>query len=161
MPPPRPAAVLASGWAVVSEQPDRLPASLQAGAVHTELAVLAPAPELVIWSLPVSEAADEHPVERLHALTGRVLAGLQDWLARPDTAGTELVVLTRHAVTTSVYDRVPDLAHAAVWALIHSAQNEHPGRIVLLDTDDTAASADNIVATVARGPGQRTPAGSA
>ena len=146
-----PAAALVSGWAVVSEQPDRLPAGLQAGAVHTELAVLAPVPELVIWSLPVSEAADEHPVERLHAVTGRVLSGLQDWLARPDTAGAELVVLTRHAVTTGVYDRVPDLAHAAVWALIHSAQNEHPGRIVLLDTDDTAASADNIVATVAGG----------
>jgi acyl transferase domain-containing protein/acyl-CoA synthetase (AMP-forming)/AMP-acid ligase II/NADPH:quinone reductase-like Zn-dependent oxidoreductase/acyl carrier protein len=133
-----PAAALTPGWALVTE--------------HTELAALAPPPELVIWRLPVAEAADEHPVEWLHALTGRALTGLQDWLARPDTAGTELVVLTRHAVTTSVFDRAPDLAHAAVWALIHSAQNEHPGRIVLLDTDDTAASEDNIAATVARRP---------
>jgi mycoketide-CoA synthase len=133
-----PAPALTSGWAVVTE--------------HTELAALAPPPELVIWRLPVAEAADEHPVARLHALTGRALTGLQDWLARPDTAGAELVVLTRHAVTTSVFDRAPDLAHAAVWALIHSAQNEHPGRIVLLDTDDTAASEDNIAATVARRP---------
>ena len=62
----------------------------------------------------------------MHSLTRRTLAGLQDWLARPDTAGTQLVILTRHAVSTSVYDRAPDLAHAAVWALIHTAQNEHP-----------------------------------
>ena len=62
------------------------------------------------------------------------------------------MVLTRHAVSISVYDRAPDLAHAAVWALIHSAQNEHPGRITLLDTDDTAATEHalfNVLAAVA------------
>ena len=76
----------------------------------------------------------------MHTLTGRVLTQLQDWLARPDTADTHLVILTRHAVTISAHDRHPDLAHAAAWALIHTAQNEHPDRISLLDTDDTAAT---------------------
>jgi polyketide synthase 12 len=139
-------------WAVVTEQPDRLPASLRAGAVHTELSTLTPAPELVIWPLPLPEATDEHPVDRLHAVTGRTLTRLQDWLARSDTVDIHLVVLTRHAVTTSVYDRAPDLAHAAARALVHSAQNEHPGRIILLDTDDTAASENNLIATLARRP---------
>ena len=52
------------------------------------------------------------------------------------------MVVTRHAVATSVYDRPPDLAHAAVWALVHTAQNEHPGRVSVLDIDDTAATDD-------------------
>ena len=56
------------------------------------------------------------------------------------------MIITCRAVSISAYDDVPDLAHAAVWALIHTAQNEHPDRIILLDTDDTAASKDNLLA---------------
>ena len=69
------------------------------------------------------------PLQRVHAVTRHTLAGLQSWLARADTVDTHLVIVTRHAVSISAYDRAPDLAHAAVWALIHTAQNEHPGRI--------------------------------
>jgi NADPH:quinone reductase-like Zn-dependent oxidoreductase/acyl carrier protein len=139
-------------WVVVTEQPDRLPASLRSGVVYPGLDTWIPAPGLVIWPLPLPDATDEHLVDRLHAVAGRTLRWLQDWLARPDTVDVGLVVLTRHAVTTGVDDRAPDLVHAAVWALIHSAQNEHPGRIVLVDADDTAASADNLSATLGRGP---------
>src|SRR5262249_19821831 len=85
----------------------------------------------------------------VHALSARVLAGLQGWLARPDTTNTLLGVLTRHAVATGVYDRAPDLAHAAVWALAHTAANEHPGRIRLIDTDDTTVSGDSLVGVLA------------
>jgi len=60
-------------------------------------------------------------VERVHALTRHVLAGLQGWLARPDTANSQLMIVTSHAVSVSAYDAVPDLAHAAAWALIHTA----------------------------------------
>jgi len=45
-----------------------------------------------------------------------------------------LVLLTRGAV--SVGTEAPDLAGAAVWGLVRSAQSENPGRFVLLDTDD-------------------------
>ena len=148
-------------WAVFTDQPDRVPAGLQGGPLHTELATVTPAPELVIWVLPVPEAADEDPLKRLHALTGRTLAHLQDWLSRPETVDTHLVVVTRHAVTTTPYDPPPDLAHAAAWALIHSAQNEHPGRITVIDTDDTAASDHNLVAAVSPATGRRTPTGPA
>ena len=44
------------------------------------------------------------------------------------------------------------MAHAAAWALIHSAQSEHPQRILVLDTDDTAATEQALLATVARWP---------
>ncbi len=80
----------------------------------------------------------------MHSLTRQVLAQLQGWLARPDTANTQLMIVTWHAVSVGAHDAVPDLAHAAVWALIHTAQTEHPERIMLLDTDETAASDDNL-----------------
>ena len=45
-----------------------------------------------------------------------------------------LVVLTRGAVGLAGED-VADLAGAAVWGLMRSAQAEHPGRMVLIDSD--------------------------
>jgi polyketide synthase 12 len=45
-----------------------------------------------------------------------------------------LVVATRGAVASPGED-VTDLAGAAVWGLVRSAQTEHPGRIVLVDSD--------------------------
>ena len=78
---------------------------------------------------------------RVHGLTRVVLARLQEWLARPQPSSTHLVVVTRGAVSVGAADGSPDLAQAAVWALLHSAQNEHPGRISVVDSDDTAASA--------------------
>ena len=62
------------------------------------------------------------------------------------------MVLTRHAVTTSAYDHTPDLAHAAAWALIHSAQNEHPGRITLIDTDESPATEHTLLTRLTQRP---------
>jgi polyketide synthase 1/15 len=79
-------------------------------------------------------------VSSVRAATHAALQVLQRWLADP--AGT-LVVLTHGAVGLSGAD-VGDLAAAAVWGLVRSAQAEHPGRIVLIDTDtpvDAAALA--------------------
>ena len=45
-----------------------------------------------------------------------------------------LVVATRGAVAAPGED-ITDLGGAAVWGLVRSAQTEHPGRIVLVDTD--------------------------
>ncbi len=33
--------------------------------------------------------------------------------------------------------RPGDLAHAAVWGLVRSAQSEHPDRLVLVEAEDT------------------------
>ena len=56
---------------------------------------------------------------------------VQDWLADDRYADSRLVVLTRGAVG----DDGTDLAGAAVWGLVRSAQAEHPGRFVLVDVD--------------------------
>ena len=68
----------------------------------------------------------------VYTATHQVLGALQSWLAA-DRAAT-LVVLTHGAVGV-VGEDVTDLAGAAVWGLVRSAQSENPGRILLVDTD--------------------------
>jgi mycoketide-CoA synthase len=89
-------------------------------------------------------------VTAVYAATRAVLPVLQSWLAR-DEAGT-LVVSTRGAVGLPGED-VTDLAGAAVWGLVRSAQTEHPGRIVLVDTD-VPLEPDAIAAVLAVGEPQ-------
>ena len=64
-----------------------------------------------------------------------------------------LVVVTRRAVGLDDED-VPDLAGAAVWGLVRTAQVEHPGRFVLVDTDGLAASDVVLADAVATGEPQ-------
>ncbi|OBB81207.1 polyketide synthase [Mycobacterium colombiense] len=71
-------------------------------------------------------------VKAVHAAAAEILAALQSWL-RDENAGV-LVVQTRGAVALAGED-VSDLAGAAVWGLVRSAQAEHPGRMVLIDSD--------------------------
>ncbi|MFJ9843656.1 amino acid adenylation domain-containing protein [Kitasatospora sp. NPDC101155] len=73
------------------------------------------------------------PPARALAAASAVLADLQAWLADEDAGDGRLVVVTQRAVGT---DAEADPAEAAVWGLVRSAQTEHPGRIVLVDTDD-------------------------
>ena len=62
----------------------------------------------------------------------RRLGVLQSWLA--GDGSRVLVVLTHGAVGLAGED-VTDLAGAAVWGLVRSAQAEQPGRVVLIDSD--------------------------
>ncbi|ORB15344.1 type I polyketide synthase [Mycobacterium noviomagense] len=92
-------------------------------------------PHEVFESLPADAPAGVY--ERTH----QALAAVQAWLSERDS-GT-LVVVTRGAVSVAGED-VSDLAGAAVWGLVRSAQTEHPGRLVLADVDaplDDAAMA--------------------
>ncbi|MGZ5112556.1 MAG: SpnB-like Rossmann fold domain-containing protein, partial [Usitatibacter sp.] len=68
----------------------------------------------------------------VYVATHQALAAIQSWLAEHDSG--VLVVATRGAAALPGED-IADLAGAAVWGLVRSAQTEHPGRIVLVDTD--------------------------
>ncbi|MEV6979599.1 SDR family NAD(P)-dependent oxidoreductase, partial [Kitasatospora sp. NPDC093806] len=72
----------------------------------------------------------------------QALALLHTWLdeRRMGTPTGVLVLVTAHAVATHPGEDVPDPAAGAVWGLVRTAQTEHPDRLVLLDTDATAAS---------------------
>ncbi|MER6129980.1 SDR family NAD(P)-dependent oxidoreductase, partial [Streptomyces sp. NPDC001795] len=65
--------------------------------------------------------------EDVRSMTGDVLAAVQAHLTSA-MGDNRLVVLTRGAQD--------DPAQAAVWGLVRTAQNEHPDRLVLVDTDD-------------------------
>ncbi|MFF4159935.1 SDR family NAD(P)-dependent oxidoreductase, partial [Streptomyces sp. NPDC001678] len=75
-------------------------------------------------------------VRSTHELTARVLGLLQSWLVEERFEESRLTFVTRGATTGG------DLAGAAVWGMVRSAQSENPGRfgLVDLDGDDTAAS---------------------
>ncbi|TDC77256.1 SDR family NAD(P)-dependent oxidoreductase, partial [Micromonospora sp. KC606] len=81
----------------------------------------------------------------------RAMHAVQDWLARPST-GT-LVVVTRGAVPAGGAE-VTDLAAAAVWGLLRSAQAEHPDRFVLLDADRPARVPELLAELLATGEPQ-------
>ncbi|MBO0855773.1 MAG: SDR family NAD(P)-dependent oxidoreductase, partial [Nocardia sp.] len=76
--------------------------------------------------------ADGEVVADVRAQLLRVLAVLRSWSAHRHPG--RLVVVTRGAVALPAED-VTDLAGAAVWGLVRSAQTENPDRIVLVDTD--------------------------
>ena len=75
------------------------------------------------------------PVVATHELTGWVLRQLRYWLAQERCTGIPLIVWTRGAVAAGPGETVTDLAAAAACGLVRSAQTEHPGRIIQLDTD--------------------------
>ncbi|MGO9508801.1 MAG: SDR family NAD(P)-dependent oxidoreductase, partial [Mycobacterium sp.] len=79
-----------------------------------------------------SLAAEHDPVAGSYERTHQALAAVQSWLTERDSG--VLVVATRGAVGLAGED-VTDLAGAAVWGLVRSAQTEHPGRVVLVDSD--------------------------
>ncbi|MGC2654972.1 MAG: SDR family NAD(P)-dependent oxidoreductase, partial [Mycobacterium sp.] len=90
-----------------------------------------------------SVASEGDPVSETYRRTHEALAAAQSWLTERDSG--VLLVATRGAVALPGED-VVDLAGAAVWGLVRSAQTEHPGRIVLMDSD--AALDDSAVARV-------------
>ncbi|MBO0884883.1 MAG: polyketide synthase dehydratase domain-containing protein, partial [Mycobacterium sp.] len=93
-----------------------------------------------------SEGSDGDLLAETYRRTHDVLAALQSWLSGHDSG--VLAVATRGAVALPG-ENVTDLAGAAVWGLVRSAQTEHPGRVVLVDSDaplDDAAIAQVLAA---------------
>ncbi|MGP4002628.1 type I polyketide synthase [Streptomyces sp. 8N706] len=106
---------------------------LGVGASVASLSELTGDEDLVV--VPVSGTGDGVPA-RSHELTARVLGVLQEWLGRAGAGASRLVFVTRGAVSAYAGESVADLAGAAVWGLVRSAQSENPGRMGLLDLQD-------------------------
>ncbi len=82
------------------------------------------------------------PLANVRELLGQLLARTQQWLADERFGASTLIVVTNGAVATGADEDVTDLAAATVWGLVRTAQNENPGRFVLIDTDD-----EEVIAT--------------
>ncbi|MDT3400655.1 SDR family NAD(P)-dependent oxidoreductase, partial [Streptomyces sp. B1866] len=93
------------------------------------------APDAVVTAIPAPGAAGD-AAEAPRAVAESALELVRRWLASERLRETRLVVVTRGAV--AVGDESPDVAQAAVWGLVHSAQSEHPGRLLLVDADESA-----------------------
>ncbi len=89
---------------------------------------------------PAAVVAEMSGASAVSAAATGALALLQEWLAVDQLADTRLVLATRRGV--AVGDEVPELAAAAVWGLVRSAQSEHPDRFVLVDLDGEGDAPD-------------------
>ncbi|MDO0924395.1 SDR family NAD(P)-dependent oxidoreductase [Streptomyces sp. TG1A-8] len=94
------------------------------------------------------------PGEDATAVATRALDAVRALLADERVGAAPLVVVTRGAVAAGDGEDVADLAAAAVWGLVRSAQTENPGRLVLVDLDGTGASLAALPAAVASGATQ-------
>ncbi|MBP8532317.1 SDR family NAD(P)-dependent oxidoreductase [Streptomyces sp. MK37H] len=157
----KPAEGVAAGWSAVLGD-DRLGvgAALEASGgtadVYPDPVALGDAvaagtlmPGMVV--LPVAPGGPD-VVEEVHTRVAEALEAVQSWVADERFAGTRLVLVTQGAVDTG--DGVTDLAGAAVWGLVRSAQSENPGRVVLVDTDDVERSAALLAEVAASGEEQ-------
>ncbi|MFE2147650.1 beta-ketoacyl reductase, partial [Streptomyces sp. NPDC059456] len=106
-----------------------------------------PVADAVVWDAPAgSDAA------AVHTAVAGALDVLQEWLAGERFEGSTLVVRTRGAVAVAD-EPAGNLAGAAVWGLVKTAQSENPGRVLLLDTD-TADPADRADVALAVASGE-------
>ncbi|MEU0436748.1 type I polyketide synthase, partial [Streptomyces sp. NPDC006290] len=148
--PVSPAAGASGGWAVLGTD------AFGPATPYADLAALAaaidagaPVPAYVVAPLvpagpeaegdptplvPARPVAEGDRIGALHAATRRALALVQEWTADERFADARLVVVTRGAAAAPD-EPVTDLAHAAVWGLVRSAETENPGRFVLADLD--------------------------
>jgi mycoketide-CoA synthase len=93
-----------------------------------------------IQLLPQASRDGEPLIDAVHEALHELLAALQEWLADERHIDARLVIVTTGAVAARPGDQVTDLAAAAQWGLVRSAQIEHPDRFVLIDIDRSAAS---------------------
>ncbi|WP_052707806.1 SDR family NAD(P)-dependent oxidoreductase [Streptomyces rubellomurinus] len=100
-------------------------------ALEKALAEGAPKPRLVVASVATPEGGNRAEAAR-EAVAG-ALALVQRWLAADWTAEVRLALVTRNAV--AVDGGAADVAQAALWGLLRSAQSENPDRFLLLDLD--------------------------
>ncbi|MBC2874314.1 MULTISPECIES: type I polyketide synthase [Streptomyces] len=147
---PAPAAPLAVAGPGADALAGTLTAAGARAAAHPDLAALTravadgtPAPRVVLVPLLPEPGAPEREDAAGAARTAghHALHLVRSWLADERFAASRLVLLTRGAVAAAPDEDVPDLAHAPVWGLARSAQTENPGRLTLLDTDDTGPAA--------------------
>ncbi|MFI0899301.1 SDR family NAD(P)-dependent oxidoreductase [Streptomyces sp. NPDC020983] len=102
-----------------------------------------PVPETEVGEPSGVRVEEVAPGGDVRGRLGEVLAVVQDFLGGAPEDG-RLVVVT-HGGMAGVADPVT----AAVWGLLRSAQAEHPGRVVVLDTPADADTASAVTAALA------------
>ncbi len=100
------------------------------------------------WRWEGAEGND--PVLVAEEATAAALEAIQAWLGRQDPSPEErFALLTKGAIAVSA-EEAPDPAAAAIWGLARSAQSEHPGAFLAIDTDGSDASEEALEAALAQ-----------
>jgi acyl transferase domain-containing protein/acyl carrier protein len=129
------------GWAPLAETSQ----DVQEWARHSVLTADGPLPPLVLLELNAAAEEPELPLpDRVRLAGERTLGLLQNWLADPRAEASLL------AVALVADDPYAELVAQSVSGLVRSAQTEHPGRFVLVETD-IALDADALHRAVACG----------
>ncbi|MFF9899117.1 type I polyketide synthase [Streptomyces longispororuber] len=90
-------------------------------------------PRRLLFALPDCASAPEHGAQHSAAETLRTL---QVCFGDARLQGTELIWITRDAVSSSPDDQTGNWAHAAVWGMVRTARTEQPERVLrLIDLD--------------------------
>ncbi|MFC7466567.1 SDR family oxidoreductase [Actinomadura keratinilytica] len=87
--------------------------------------------------VPVPDGGED-PVTATHEATRATLALVQEWLDGPRPAGARLVFVARGVVAARPGDMAANLAGAAVWGMVRTAQAEHPADFSLVDVEPGA-----------------------
>nr|WP_249026731.1 type I polyketide synthase [Amycolatopsis pretoriensis] len=90
------------------------------------------APDVAFVSFAAPETAS--PTVAREA-THELLDLVRTWVDEPALAGSRLVVVASHAIATRPNEGVGDLAHAALWGVVRSAELEYPDRFAAVDVD--------------------------
>jgi acyl transferase domain-containing protein/short-subunit dehydrogenase/acyl carrier protein len=129
-------------WAVVGKTARELDGATPYDDVDALLAALdggAAVPRVVLAELPSGSL--DGALADVHDTTRRTLALLRALLADERLEEARLLLVSEGAVAVGPEDAAVDLAAGAAWGLVRSAQSENPGRIVLVDGDDSLAAA--------------------
>ncbi|MFD2474730.1 SDR family NAD(P)-dependent oxidoreductase [Amycolatopsis silviterrae] len=110
-----------------------------------DLTALAEVPEIVL--VPIHGDPADVPGSA-HEMSSRVLGLAQQWLADDKFSASRLVFATRGAVDGG------DVAAAAGWGLVRSAQAENPDRFGLLDFGSAPVSGPVLLAALGSGEPQ-------
>nr|WP_240436405.1 type I polyketide synthase [Streptomyces sporangiiformans] len=141
-------------WIMLGEGDDRVAEALDAAGVHLEtyadLEALGKAVDTgmtmpdVLLAAPDPARGDGRAVpEAVRSLLTHSHDLVRGWLADERFAASRLVFATRGALATDQDEDVRDLAAAALWGMVRSAQAEHPDRFQLVDLPDTAGVTDD------------------
>ncbi|MGW2161405.1 SDR family NAD(P)-dependent oxidoreductase [Nonomuraea sp. NPDC001699] len=103
------------------------------------LAALQMVPDVVTVALGSDGRGDRGGA--VHEPAAQVLGLVQAWLADDRCRDSRLVFVTSGAVAVDGSEDTIDLAGAAVWGLVRSAQTENPGRFVLVDIGEPGPGA--------------------
>nr|WP_209469123.1 type I polyketide synthase [Streptomyces iranensis] len=100
-----------------------------------------PVPEVVVFTARPDSSENRldppDPLAQTRTLTAQTLQAVQTWLTGERFTDSTLVVRTGTGV-----------AAAGVSGLMRSVQSEHPGRFILVESDDDALTLDQLAATV-------------